>query len=296
MNETVTPQVEAFFDQDTSTFSYVLYAADGSECAIIDSVLNYESKASRTSTDSADAIVDFIRARKLTVRWILETHAHADHLSAAPYLQKLLGGTIAIGCSIRAVQGAFQKVFHFSDSFPMDGSQFGHLFQPDEIFHVGPFRVKVMHVPGHTPADIAYVVNSPDGDSQVVFVGDTLFMPDVGSARCDFPGGSANVLYHSAKRLLSLPVQTRLFICHDYPPAGRAACCETTVEAQKLANIHFNDDVDEDGFVKLRTERDATLGMPALILPALQVNLRGGELPAAEENGIRYLKIPINGL
>ena len=290
------PLVHAFFDADTCTFTYVLYAEDGGACAIVDSVLNFEPKASRTGTLSADAVIEFVQGHDLQVEWILETHAHADHLSAAPYLQTHLGGVVAIGAGIRAVQSAFQNVFHLPSELQADGSQFGRLFEPDEVFCVGPLRVRAMHVPGHTPADVAYVVEGDDGTPLLAFVGDTLFMPDVGSARCDFPGGSARSLYHSARKSLALPPTTRLFMCHDYPPAGREPRAETTVREQRSTNIHLREGVSEDQFVELRQRRDATLGMPALILPAIQVNIRGGELPPMEANGVRYLKIPINGL
>ncbi len=290
------PRVEAFFDTDSSTFTYVLYSGDGSDCAIIDSVLNFEPKAGRTHTTSADAIIAFVRSRELRVQWLLETHAHADHLSAAPYLQQLLGGKIAVGSGILKVQNAFQKIFHLSPDVKLDGSQFGHLFEPDEQFCVGPLTLRAMHVPGHTPADVAYVVDGAADEPALAFVGDTLFMPDVGSARCDFPGGSAHTLYRSVQRLLQLPPETSLLLCHDYPPDGRLPCFETTVAQQRLANIHLRDTVTEDEFVEMRERRDATLGMPALILPAIQVNIQAGELPPPEANGVRYLKIPLNVL
>jgi glyoxylase-like metal-dependent hydrolase (beta-lactamase superfamily II) len=290
------PLVHAFFDADTCTFTYVLYVEDGGACAILDSVLNFEPKGSRTGTQSADTVIEFVRAHDLQVEWILETHAHADHLSAAPYLQARLGGVIAIGSGILAVQSTFQKVFHLPSELRLDGSQFGRLFEPDEVFCMGPIQVRAMHVPGHTPADVAYVIEADDGMPLIAFVGDTLFMPDVGSARCDFPGGSARALYHSARRILALPTATRLFMCHDYPPEGREPRAETTVGEQRHTNIHLRDGVSEDQFVELRQRRDATLGMPALILPAIQVNIRGGQLPPMEANGVRYLKIPINGL
>lgn len=296
MIESPRPLVHAFFDLDTCTFTYVLYAEDGGACAIIDSVLNFEPKASRTGTQSADAVIEFVRAHGLQVEWILETHAHADHLSAAPYLQACLGGVVAIGSGIRVVQRAFQRIFHLPVELECDASYFGRLFEPDEVFCIGALRARAMHVPGHTPADMAYVIEADDGTPQLVFVGDTLFMPDVGSARCDFPGGSARSLYRSAQRILAMPSATRLFMCHDYPPAGREPRAETTVEEQRSTNIHLREGVSEAQFVELRQRRDATLGMPALILPSLQVNIRGGELPPMEANGVRYLKIPINAL
>lgn len=286
----MTPRIEPFFDATTSTFTYVIYEAPGSRCAIIDSVLDYDPHSGRTATLSADRVARFVRDQGLTVEWLLETHAHADHLSAAPYLRRQLGGRIAIGEGIRRVQGAFKDVFNLEAEFRLDGSQFDHLFQPDEVFHIGALTARALHVPGHTPADMAYQV-----EEDHVFVGDTLFMPDVGSARCDFPGGSARDLYRSIRRLLTLPEATRLYLCHDYPPAGREARHETTVGEERALNVHVRDGVDEDAFVALRTRRDATLSMPTLILPAIQVNIRAGTLPPAEANGRRYLKIPIDG-
>jgi len=286
----MTPRIEPFFDATTSTFTYVIYEAPGSRCAIVDSVLDYDPHSGRTATLSADRVARFVRDQELTVEWLLETHAHADHLSAAPYLRRQLGGRIAIGEGIRRVQGAFKDVFNLEAEFRLDGSQFDHLFQPDELFHIGTLSARALHVPGHTPADMAYQV-----EEQHVFVGDTLFMPDVGSARCDFPGGSARDLYRSIRRLLALPEATRLYLCHDYPPAGREPRHETTVGEERALNVHVRDGVDEEAFVALRTRRDATLAMPTLILPAIQVNIRAGTLPPAEANGRRYLKIPIDG-
>lgn len=286
----MTPRIEPFFDATTSTFTYVVYESPGSRCAIVDSVLDYDPHSGRTATLSADRIARFVRDQGLTVEWLLETHAHADHLSAAPYLRRQLGGRIAIGEGIRRVQGAFKDVFNLEPEFRLDGSQFDHLFQPDEVFHIGALAARALHVPGHTPADMAYQV-----EEDHVFVGDTLFMPDVGSARCDFPGGSARDLYRSIRRLLALPEATRLYLCHDYPPAGREPRYETTVGEERTLNVHVRDGVDEEAFVALRTRRDATLAMPTLILPAIQVNIRAGSLPPAEANGRRYLKIPIDG-
>lgn len=286
----MTPRIEPFFDATTSTFTYVIYEAPGSRCAVVDSVLDYDPHSGRTATLSADRVARFVRDQDLTVDWLLETHAHADHLSAAPYLRRQLGGRIAIGEGIRRVQGAFKDVFNLEPEFRLDGSQFDHLFQPDEVFHIGALTARALHVPGHTPADMAYQV-----EEDHVFVGDTLFMPDVGSARCDFPGGSARDLYRSIRRLLALPEATRLYLCHDYPPAGREPRYETTVAEERALNVHVRDGVDEDAFVALRTRRDATLAMPTLILPAIQVNIRAGTLPPAEANGRRYLKIPIDG-
>ncbi len=286
----MTPRIEPFFDATTSTFTYVIYEAPGSYCAIVDSVLDYDPHSGRTATLSADRVARFVRDQGLSVQWLLESHAHADHLSAAPYLRRQLGGRIAIGEGIRRVQGAFKDVFNLEPEFRLDGSQFDHLFQPDELFHIGNLVARALQVPGHTPADMAYQVAEDH-----VFVGDTLFMPDVGSARCDFPGGSARDLYRSIRRLLALPEATRLYLCHDYPPAGREARHQTTVGEERALNVHVRDGVDEDAFVALRTRRDATLAMPTLILPAIQVNIRAGTLPPAEANGRRYLKIPIDG-
>ncbi|MBQ0714909.1 MAG: MBL fold metallo-hydrolase [Paraperlucidibaca sp.] len=284
-------QVASFFDTATSTVSYIVHAGAGSACAIIDSVLDYDPKAGRTHTESADKLIAFVHEHTLTVQWLLETHAHADHLSAAPYLQTHLGGTIAIGESIRQVQGVFQKIFNLDADFALDGSQFGHLFHPDENFMIGDIPAQAIHVPGHTPADMAYVI-----DNKIVFVGDTLFMPDVGSARCDFPGGNAKTLYKSAQRILSMPDDTLLYMCHDYPPASREASWETTVADQRASNIHLHDGATEAEFVEMRSKRDATLGMPTLILPAIQINIRAGHFPPTENNGVAYLKLPLNAL
>ncbi|MDF2864837.1 MAG: fold metallo-hydrolase [Achromobacter mucicolens] len=285
------PHIQAFFDPVTSTITYVVHeAGPGGACAIIDSVLDFDPKSGRTSTANADRVADYVRARGLRTVWLLETHAHADHLSAAPYLQRQLGGVIAIGQSIRSVQGVFKKILNLEPAFQLDGSQFGHLFADGETFQIGALTATAVHVPGHTPADMAYLI----GDA--AFVGDTLFMPDVGTARCDFPGGDAHLLYQSIRRLLSLPDDTRLFLCHDYPPEGRDAAWQTTVADQRRGNIHVRDGITEDEFVAMRTRRDATLSMPTLILPAIQVNIRAGHFPPAEDNGVRYLKIPVNAL
>ena len=288
--------VEAFFDPVTATVTYVVYEAPGSRCAIIDSVLDYDPKAGRTSTAMADRVIAFIRAQRLTVDWLLETHAHADHLSAAPYLRQQLGGRIAIGEQIRTVQRTFRPIFNLEPEFRLDGSQFDYLFAPDEVFQIGNLRAQAWHVPGHTPADMAYRVESDGDGREIVFVGDTLFMPDVGTARCDFPGGDAHHLYQSIQRLLSLPPDTRLMMCHDYPPTGREPAWETTVAAQREGNIHVRDGISEADFVSMRERRDATLAMPTLILPAIQVNIRAGDLPPPEANGTRYLKIPLDRL
>jgi glyoxylase-like metal-dependent hydrolase (beta-lactamase superfamily II) len=280
----MTPQVQAFFDPITSTVSYVVFEALGSACAIIDPVLDYDPKSGRTSHGSADEIVRFVQEQGLQVEWLLETHAHADHLSGAPWLAGQLGGKTAIGAGIRTVQRAFSAVF------PERHGRFDHLFAADETFLIGRLDARAIHVPGHTPADMAYQI----GDA--VFVGDTLFMPDVGTARCDFPGGDAAMLYRSVRNLLSLPPATRLFMCHDYPPAGRSPAWESTVGAQRERNIHIHEGVSEDEFVAMRTRRDSTLDMPTLILPAIQVNINAGLMPAPDANGVRYLKIPVNAL
>lgn len=284
------PQVHGLFDPNTSTVTYVVHAGHGSQCAIIDSVLDYDPKSGRTRFDSAAKVIDYVRANDLRVQWILETHAHADHLSAAPYLRKHLGGQIGIGSHITHVQKVFRDIFNLEPEFRMDGSQFDHLFADGEQFRIGDLEAEILYVPGHTPACVAYHV----GDA--VFVGDTLFMPDAGTARCDFPGGDAHALYASTRRILSLPPETRLFMCHDYPPDDRAVDWESTVAEQCANNIHVHDGISEDEFVAMRTQRDATLDMPVLILPSVQVNIRAGELPPAEENGVSYLKIPLNAL
>jgi glyoxylase-like metal-dependent hydrolase (beta-lactamase superfamily II) len=284
------PDVAAFFDAATNTISYVVYQGRGSACAIIDSVLDYDPKSGRTSHDSAKRLTQFVKANDLRTEWILETHAHADHLSAAPWLKAELGGKIAIGEKIKAVQKTFHPIFNIEPKVAEDGSQFDHLFGEDETFAIGDMPAQALYVPGHTPADIAYRV----GDC--VFIGDTLFMPDVGSARCDFPGGNANTLYQSVQKLLTLPAHTRLFMCHDYPPATREAAWECTVAQQRASNIHLHDGVACEEFVAMRQKRDATLGMPTLILPAIQLNIHAGQLPEPESNGTAYLKIPLNAL
>jgi glyoxylase-like metal-dependent hydrolase (beta-lactamase superfamily II) len=283
-----TPQVHGIFDPATWTVTYVVYEKVGSACAIIDSVLDYDHKSGRTHTTSADKVIAFVKEKNLKVEWILETHAHADHVTAAPYLKEKLGGVTAIGDHIQQVQKVFQGVFNLESSFKTDGSQFGHLLKEDEEFKIGELTAKTLFVPGHTPACVAYQI----GDA--VFVGDTMFMPDVGTARCDFPGGDAKVLYKSVRKLLSLPNETRLFMCHDYPPNDRAIKFETTVAEQRAKNIHVHDGVSEAEFVAMRSKRDATLEMPVLILPSVQVNIRAGEMPPKEANGVAYLKIPMN--
>jgi glyoxylase-like metal-dependent hydrolase (beta-lactamase superfamily II) len=284
------PIVKGFFDPATWTVSYVVYDEEGGGCAIVDAVLDYDPKSGRTRTTSADRLVAFVQEKRLTVQWILETHAHADHLSAAHHLRHRLGGKIAIGAAITQVQDVFKRIFNLEPEFRPDGHQFDHLLQDGETFAIGGLTARALAVPGHTPACMAYQV----GDA--VFVGDTLFMPDVGTARCDFPGGSAPALYQSVRRLLALPGDTRLFMCHDYPPAGREPAWETTVSAQRAGNIHVHDGVSEDDFVRMRTARDATLDMPVLILPSVQGNILAGEMPPAEANGVAYLKIPVNAL
>jgi glyoxylase-like metal-dependent hydrolase (beta-lactamase superfamily II) len=281
------PQVQGFHDPVTGTVSYVVYEAPGSACAIVDPVLDYDPKAGRSSTGAARRLIEFVRAQRLTLEWMLETHAHADHLTAAPYLQQQLGGRIAIGAQITTVQQVFAGIFNLEPEFRQDGSQFDHLFGANEEFSIGRLSARAWHVPGHTPADCAYHV----GDA--VFVGDTLFMPDLGTARCDFPGGDAHALYRSVRRLLDLPDATRLFVCHDYPE-GRAAQWESSVASQRSANIHVHDGIGEADFVAMRRARDATLEMPNLILPAIQINIRAGSWPPPEANGVCYLKIPLN--
>jgi len=287
------PLIQSFFDPATSTVTHVVADAASRRAAIIDSVLDYDPKSGRTSTANADTLIAWVRAQNLTVDWLLETHAHADHLSAAPYLQRHLGGVLAIGTKIREVQQVFQRLFNAPD-IATDGSPFGRLFDDGERFHIGNVAVQVMHTPGHTPGCVSYCVESEDGID--AFIGDTLFMPDYGSARCDFPGGDAAALFRSVRKLLELPPQTRLHLCHDYPPNERAPQWVTTVAEQRRSNVHLNDSVDEAGFVAMRNARDKTLSKPVLLLPAIQVNVRGGHWPEPEGNGVRYLKIPMNAL
>jgi len=286
------PAVEALFDHATNTVSYVVADPASGRAAVIDSVLDFDPKSGRTGTASADRIVDYVRGRGLQVEWILETHAHADHLSAAPYLQRQLGGKIAIGEHITTVQRVFGKLFNAGSEFARDGSQFDHLLTDGERFRIGQLEARAIHTPGHTPACMTYVI----GDA--AFVGDTLFMPDYGTARADFPGGDARTLFRSIRKLLDgLPPDTRLFMCHDYKAPGRDEYrWESTVAEQRAGNVHVRDGVSEDDFVRMRTARDATLAMPTLILPAVQVNMRAGRLPPPEDNGIRYLKIPLDAL
>jgi glyoxylase-like metal-dependent hydrolase (beta-lactamase superfamily II) len=283
-------QTEAFHDPDTGTVSYVLWDPATRHAALIDPVLDFDFRAGRTATASADRMLACVAEHGLAVDWILETHAHADHLSAARYLQQQAGGRIAIGERIRDVQATFKKIYNLERNFLPDGSQFDHLFADGERFMIGTLEATALWVPGHTPADMAYLV---DGQ---VFVGDTLFMPDVGSARADFPGGDARTLYRSMHRLLALPPDTAMYVCHDYPPPGRGPAWRTSVAEQRAANKHVRDGIDEDTFVAMRNARDATLEVPTLILPAIQVNVRAGQLPPVDDNGVAYLRIPINAL
>ena len=284
-------QVRSFFDEATLTVTHVLSDPATGKAAVIDSVLDFDPASGRTSTTSADAVIAYIREQGLEVEWLLETHAHADHLSGAPYLQEQLGGRLAIGRHILSVQEVFGKIFNEGTRFARDGSQFDQLFDDGDRFAIGSIPAIALHVPGHTPADMAYVI----GDA--VFIGDTLFMPDYGTARADFPGGDARVLYRSVRRLLSLPEASRLFLCHDYKAPGRDTYVwETTVAQQRRANVHIHDGVSEDEFAAMREARDATLDMPRLILPSIQVNMRGGHFPEPEENGVSYLKLPLNRL
>ena len=284
------PNVHAFFDPDTWSLTYIVQDPNSGSCAIVDPVLDYEAASGQTTTESADEVVAKVEAENLTVEWILETHVHADHLSAAPYLQKRLGGKIGIGAHITEVQNIFGNLFNAEPEFHRNGSQFNQLFADGDTFAIGGLTVTAMHTPGHTPACMTYHI----GDS--LFVGDTLFMPDFGTARCDFPGGNARALYQSIQRLFTLPPETRIFMCHDYMPNGREMRYETTVGEQKKFNIHLHDGISEDEFVTMRSAKDKTLGMPALMLPSVQVNMRAGELPPPEDNGIRYLKIPLDAV
>ncbi|MDX5384595.1 MAG: MBL fold metallo-hydrolase [Rhodobacterales bacterium] len=287
----MTPEVKAFFDEATNTVSYVVKDPSGSACAIIDSVLDFDYASGRTDTRSADAVIAYVRDHDLDVQWLLETHVHADHLSAAPYIQERVGGKIGIGDRIKIVQDTFGKVFNEGTEFQRDGSQFDRLFEEGDSFMIGQMRGDVLHTPGHTPACLTYVI----GDA--AFVGDTLFMPDFGTARCDFPGGSSEVLFNSIQKILALPDETRIFVCHDYKAPGRDEYAwETTVAAQKAGNIHVGAGKDRDSFVKMRDARDAQLAMPKLIIPSLQVNMRAGQMPPADEKGDVFLKVPVNKL
>ena len=286
----VKPEVTAFFDEPTNTVSYVVMDPDSNACAIIDSVMDIDYAAGRIAYESANAIIAFILKNDLKLEWLIETHVHADHLSGAPYIQGKLGGKIGIGENITIVQETFGKIFNEGTEFQRDGSQFDHLFKDGDAYRIGTITAHAMHTPGHTPACVTHVI----GDA--AFVGDTLFMPDGGSARADFPGGDARTLYRSIKRVLSLPETTRLFMCHDYGPNGRDIRWETTVAEQRAHNIHVKDGITEDEFVATREARDKTLAMPKLIIPSLQVNMKAGKLPAPDESGKRFLKVPINGL
>lgn len=286
----VHPEVQGFFDEATNTISYVVRDPASNACAVIDSLMDIDYAAGRLSHDSADEIVAYVQEHGLEVAWLIETHVHADHLSAAPYLQDKLGGRIGIGSNITVVQDVFGKVFNEGTEFQRDGSQFDRLFTDGDTYQIGSMTAFAMHTPGHTPACMTHVI----GDA--AFVGDTLFMPDGGTARADFPGGDARELYRSIRKVLALPPEMRLFMCHDYGPGGREILWETTVAEQRRNNIHVRDGVTEDEFVKMRTERDATLSMPKLIIPSIQVNMRGGNLPEADESGKRFLKVPLNGL
>ena len=288
VNVSIAPDVTPFLDTGTSTISYVVKDPASSACAVFDSVINFDYAAARIGYVSADALISHIRKHGLTLEWLVETHVHADHLSAAPYIQRALGGKIGIGEQITVVQDTFGKVFNEGAEFLRDGSQFDHLFADGDTYTIGSLTVLALHTPGHTPACMTHVV----GDA--AFVGDTLFMPDGGTARADFPGGDAGALYRSIKRVLALPPETRLFMCHDYAPNGRAIRWETTVGDEREYNIHVHDGISEEQFVMMRKARDATLGMPKLILPAIQVNMRGGKLPPAEDDKRQYLKIPLN--
>lgn len=285
------PEVKAFFDESTNTFSYVVADPATRKAAVIDSVLDYDIVSGRTRRDGANAVIDFVRVQELDLEWVIDTHVHADHLSAAPYVQSVLGGKLAIGEHIRQVQETFGKIFNAGDAFQRDGSQFDHLFKDGERYRLGNIEAVAMHTPGHTPACMTHVI----GDA--AFVGDTLFMPDYGTARCDFPGGDARTLYRSIQRIFTLPDDTRVFLCHDYKAPGRDVFAhETTVGDERRANIHVNAGSDEEAFVHMRRTRDATLSMPRLLLPAVQVNMRAGRFPPPEDNGTSYLKIPLDTL
>ena len=281
--------VMAQYDPETGTITYIVADPATRACAVIDSVLNYDPKAARTSTASVERIAALVREHGLTCQWLLETHVHADHLSGAAWLRPEIGGQIGIGDQIAPVQRMFSDVFGLDRDFPTDGRQFDHLFKDDEAFLIGSLRARALHTPGHTPACMTYVIED------AAFVGDTLFMPDSGTARCDFPGGDARTLYRSIRRILALPPETRVFTAHDYAPGGRAPAWESTVAAQRAGNIHVRDGIDEDAFVATRTARDATLAMPALILPSVQVNIRAGQMPEPDSHGRRFLKLPLNG-
>lgn len=284
------PEVKGFFDPETNTISYCVKDPGSSACALYDSVLDFDFASGRTSKKSADALIAYVKQHKLDVEWIIESHVHADHLSAAPYLQEQLGGKLGIGARVIEVQDIFGKIFNEGTEFQRDGSQFDALFEEGDTYQIGGLDAFVIATPGHTPACMAHVI----GDA--IIAGDTLFMPDGGSARCDFPGGDARELYASIKKVLSLPREMRMFICHDYGPGGREIAWETSVGEQRSKNIHVHDGVVEDEYVKMRTERDAQLSMPKLIIPSVQVNMRAGEMPEPDASGKRYLKVPVDGL
>jgi len=287
-------QVESFFDEASSTFSHLVLDRATGQCALLDSVLDYDPKSGRTRTTGAQRLVARVRELGAQVQWLLETHVHADHLSAAAWLQAQLGGGIAIGAHITTVQKTFGTLFNAEPGFARDGSQFDHLFRDGDSFAIGGLRATALHTPGHTPACMTYLVE--DGDERAAFVGDTLFMPDYGTARCDFPGGDAATLFRSIRRVLALPAETKLYLCHDYRPGGRPLAHVSTVAEQRTANVHVHDGIAEADFVAMRQARDATLDMPVLILPSVQVNMRAGHLPPPEDNGVSYLKIPLNAL
>lgn len=291
-------QVEGFFDPATWTVSYIVLDRGTNHCALIDSVLDFDPKSGRTSHASADRLIARVRELGATVQWILETHVHADHLSAAPYLQQELGGQLGIGRHITTVQKVFGDLFNAGAGFARDGRQFDHLFDDDEIFQIGDLQVRAMHTPGHTPACMTYVVTEPGTGMRrsAAFVGDTLFMPDYGTARCDFPGGDARTLFRSINKVLSLPPETQLYMCHDYQPGGREVQYVSTVAEEREKNVHVRNGISEEEFVAMRHARDATLGMPTLILPSVQINMRAGQLPEPESNGTRYIKIPLNAV
>lgn len=294
MSNTCRLFVESLFDEATSTFSHIVLDRDTMQCAVVDSVLDVDPKSGRTATTSADRLVARVRELGAQVQWLLETHVHADHLSAAPYLQRQLGGQIGIGSHIVTVQETFGKLFNAGTEFQRDGSQFDRLFADGDTFSIGGLQARALHTPGHTPACMTYVVD--EANEPVAFVGDTLFMPDYGTARCDFPGGDAAVLYRSIRKVLALPPLTRLYLCHDYAPGGRPVLHVSTVAEQRAANVHVHEGISEAEFVAMRRARDATLAMPQLILPSAQVNMHAGRMPPPEQNGVRYLKIPVDAL
>ena len=298
MNTPNSLQVEGFFDAATWTVSYLVLDRKTHQCALIDSVLDYDPKSGRTAYTHADLLITRVRELGASVQWILETHVHADHLSAAPYLKQQLGGQLGIGEHIKTVQNVFGQLFNAGSDFARDGRQFDHLFADGEAFNIGSLQLRAMHTPGHTPACISYVVSDGEGihKTTAAFVGDTLFMPDYGTARCDFPGGDARTLYRSINKVLSLPPATLLYMCHDYQPGGREVQFVSSVADQRAQNVHVRNGISEDEFAAMRQARDATLGMPTLMLPSVQVNMRAGRLPEPEENGIRYIKIPLNAV